>query len=62
MNDKPSWDDCPYWAEFLIRDNHGSWWWADSYYLNREDEPQQTEHDRWEPAVVRFQTSIERKL
>lgn len=62
MIDKPSWGDCPDWAEFMVRDAEGSWWWADGYYVDRDDQPRKTEYDRWEPAVVRFQTCIERKL
>ena len=27
MNNKPSWDDAPEWANWLAMDSDGSWYW-----------------------------------
>lgn len=60
MDNKPSWDDAPEWANWLAMDENGEWWWF-------EYKPHKTAHfwnslGRVKPVVnLEWQETLEER-
>lgn len=62
---KPDWKDAPEWAECLIRNNDGEWWWLENkpiHFLNYDGDIEwecQGKTERTGDSFVRYHPSIE---